>query len=48
MFFKTGVLKAFAILTRKHLRWSLFFLVKLHALGLVTFFKKDSKIAVFP
>ena len=48
MFFKIGVLKTFAILTQKHLRVGLFFLVKLHALGLVKFFKRDSKIAVFP
>ena len=46
MLFKIGVLKTFAILTGKHLRWCLF-LVKLDALRLVTFLERDSNIAVF-
>ena len=46
MFFKIGVLKNFAILTPKHLCWSLF-LIKLHAFRPATLLKRDSNKDVF-
>ena len=44
--FKTGVLKNFAIFTRKHLCWSLF-LIKLQDWRLVLLLKRDSNTGVF-
>ena len=46
MFFKIGILKDFANLTRKHLRWSLF-LTKLQALRHATLSKRDLNTGVF-
>ena len=42
MFFKTGVIRNFAIFTRKHLCWSLF-LIKLQALRPATLFQPRPK-----
>ena len=46
MFFKIGVLKNFAIFTKKHLSWSLF-LTTLQANVPATLLKRDSNTAVF-
>ena len=43
---KKGILKNFVNLTGKHLYWSLF-LIKLQALSLQVFFKKDSNTSAF-
>ena len=47
MVFKLGVLKNFAIFSRKHLPWSLF-LIKLHALKTCNFIKKRLQHRCFP
>ena len=46
MFFKIGVLKNFAIFTRKHLCWSLF-LTKLQTCGPATELKSNSSTGIF-
>ena len=46
MFFKLGVLKYFAIFTRKHLYRSLF-LIKLQAFKPATLLKRDSNTGAF-
>ena len=46
MFFKIGILKNFAIFTRKHLCWSLY-LTKLQTCRPVTYLKSNSNTVVF-
>ena len=45
-FVEIGVLKNFANLSEKHLRWNLF-LIKRHDFWLVTLLKRDSNTGVF-